>query len=518
MKAGLILSLAFAFFCNFGCGVARVPNPDSSPILTPSPSSSNNDAAFVADSAVTVDSVGGGTEQPKGFDAGVQLSDDAAVASDAASDITLPEPDTMLVGPEVQADLLPASADAALPNEPETAPPQPCGIPDRYLNEECPPDGTDRKGKLVCLSGQTVCIHTDPPPSSDCTNEREGNVEILSACPWTAGCEDNGHFSCQSGTWFCAGPYHISYGYVPPQCLPKNDAGAGGNPGSGGSTTLTTGGTIGTGGSTSLTTGGTTGTGGSTGSGGSVSTGGTTGSGGSVGTGGITSTGGTAETGGSSGTGGIVGTGGNGSGGITGTGGSTALTTGGSPGTGGSAPLTTGGTTGTGGAVGTGGSIMPSVDAGADSFSGGNDGPMIPASIGNITCTRDGATMTVTVNGIVSLGLVSALPAGSISSLALGMDWGLCWPTNGNSQGCFPIAVDPNTADSVSHTWTGIPLTRFTPRVTSSSWFQLRYWTILGDCVREGCGFCRDGETCVPTLEPPDGCIIRAKIPLDSGI
>ena len=184
------------------------------------------------------------------------------------------------------------------------------------------------------------------------------------------------------------------------------------------------------------------------------------------------------------------GTGGNiGTGGVTGTGGSTS----------------TGGVSGTGGTAGTGGSSNP--DGGVVQ----DGGVSIPPSIGTIVCSKTGSTMTVVVNGLVSLGLESELPAGSISSLALGMDWGTCWPANGSLAGCRAQTVDPNTVDSISHVWTDVPQTRFTPRVTSSVWFQLRYWTILGDCIREGCGFCRPGEVCEPTLEPPRGCIAKAK-------
>jgi len=172
--------------------------------------------------------------------------------------------------------------------------------------------------------------------------------------------------------------------------------------------------------------------------------------------------------------------------------------TGGSGGAGGTTG--SGGTTGTGGGSGTGGNdagVLP--DAGSS----------LPPSIGTITCVPTGSgTMSVTMNGIVSLGLVSSLPAGSISSLALGMDWGTCWPANGNSVGCFPLTVDPSTVDTVAHTWTGIPLTRLTPRVTSSEWFDLKDWTIIG-CYREGCGGSRPGELWMPSSET-NGCIMNA--------
>ena len=156
-----------------------------------------------------------------------------------------------------------------------------------------------------------------------------------------------------------------------------------------------------------------------------------------------------------------------------------------------------------GGSSGTGGSTI--ADAGVSSDAGGT----LPVSIGTIACVWTGTgTMSVTVNGIVSLGLVSSLPTGSIGSLALGMDWGTCWPANGNSIGCYPQTVDPSTVDTVAHTWTGVPLTRLTPRVTSSEWFDLRDWTIVG-CVREGCGGSRAGELWMPSPET-NGCIMNA--------
>ena len=162
-----------------------------------------------------------------------------------------------------------------------------------------------------------------------------------------------------------------------------------------------------------------------------------------------------------------------------------------------------GGSSGSGGSSGGGGGTGGTIaDGGVSPDAGG----VLPVSIGTIACVWTGTgMMSVTVNGIVSLGLVAALPAGSIGSLALGMDWGTCWPANGNSIGCYPQTVDPSTVDTVAHTWTGVPLTRLTPRVTSSEWFDLRDWTIVG-CAREGCGGSRPGEIWINA----PGCIMNA--------
>lgn len=146
----------------------------------------------------------------------------------------------------------------------------------------------------------------------------------------------------------------------------------------------------------------------------------------------------------------------------------------------------------------------PVSDAGAGGSGGMSDGGTAdsgpPVSVGTITCTMDpnGTTMGITILGSVSLGLMSTLPTGSINSLALGMDWGTCWPGTGNDIGCFGQSIGPATVDTVATVWTGIPRTRFTPRVTSSVWFDLQRWRLVG-CKREGCGsVCYAGETCVP--------------------
>jgi len=160
-----------------------------------------------------------------------------------------------------------------------------------------------------------------------------------------------------------------------------------------------------------------------------------------------------------------------------------------------------GGTGGMDGATGTGGVSGGGIDAGA--------GGSLPPSIGTITCVPTGSgAMTVTVLGNVSNGLVSILPPASISCLALGMDQGICWPANGNSVGCFPQTVDASTIDTAAHVWTNLPLTRLTPRVCSSAWFDLREWTIIG-CFREGCGGSRPGELWMPSPET-NGCIMNA--------
>jgi hypothetical protein len=130
----------------------------------------------------------------------------------------------------------------------------------------------------------------------------------------------------------------------------------------------------------------------------------------------------------------------------------------------------------------------------------------IPASIGTIDCTDTGAsTKTVTITGTVSVGLMSSIPAASIINLALGMDAGNCWGLGD----CFPVTVNPPAVDGTAFPILSVPFTRFTPRVrtatVAATWFDLRSWTITGTCKREGCGFCRVGETCISS----SGCIVN---------
>jgi len=126
---------------------------------------------------------------------------------------------------------------------------------------------------------------------------------------------------------------------------------------------------------------------------------------------------------------------------------------------------------------------------------------MLNPSIGTISCADGGATITVTVSGTVSSGLMQP-PGGTITNLALGADIGSCWSVVSD---CFPVAVNPPPVDGTTHTFPGVPKTKFTPRAresVSANYFDLNSWTITGSCRREGCAGCRPGETCLP---PPPG-------------
>jgi hypothetical protein len=183
-----------------------------------------------------------------------------------------------------------------------------------------------------------------------------------------------------------------------------------------------------------------------------------------------------------------------------------------------------------------------------DSIPARDDAQPVPyASLGTISCTGNGSTITVTISA--SSGILEAasgalilasgqsdgsvdvpIPPDSVTAYSLGADVDDCWgPTD-----CFvqPVCT---TADGGSEcvasnatvvTWTDIPPTRFTPALRTTlnggekAYFDLRYWRIIGDgtCKRQGCfnedhvQICEAGEVCVP-LAPGDGdwgCIIDA--------
>jgi hypothetical protein len=124
-----------------------------------------------------------------------------------------------------------------------------------------------------------------------------------------------------------------------------------------------------------------------------------------------------------------------------------------------------------------------------------HEGKTIPPSIGTIRCNKDsirqGDEVSVTIVGDVANGLIGAqAPLSSWAKIQFGMDGGDCWNVRAR---CYEDTLSGSISVNISKT-------RFTPRVTDLngvSYFDLTKWTIAGDCVREGCGMCRDGENCV---------------------
>ncbi len=138
-----------------------------------------------------------------------------------------------------------------------------------------------------------------------------------------------------------------------------------------------------------------------------------------------------------------------------------------------------------------------------------HEGETILPSVGTIRCQRpinNKLTYTyimITLKGR-DLGIIGdPLPSdSSIPELEFGTDTD-GWDINTH------VGRQPMTRSMM----TALGRTQFTPRLLVDGevirYFDLRKWTIAGDCERIGCGICRDGENC-PNPDSAE-CIVSSR-------